>query len=229
MGQATNPRAAPSRPQLSTLRITGWVLLRRLPLTAGLFSLVLLAGVLTGTVLRESFPRLMRWSGWDLPALREGRLYVLWTGLPFSSLPGPRPTMLAILLLGVGTLEYRRGSRATAICFLVLGPLVSVLAVLLLWPLDALGTSWVRPFLYVPDMGSSSASLLCWGAMVGGTKGTGRFVLLSATLGVLLLPLVLSPGVYGFDHLVAFPLGLLVGAPLTDQLTRWRWGNQVRG
>lgn len=192
-------------------------LMARLRLTLVLFGVVLLAGIVTGTIASEWFPRLMQLSGWDLRAFREGRLYTVWTGLLFSSQPGPRPTMLAILLLGVGALEYRAGSKATAVAFLLLGPLSSLLTILLLWPMDALGAAWVRPYLYIPDMGSSSASLLCWGAALTTLDRKPQVFLLITTTLVLVLLLVFVPKAYGADHLVAFPIGLATG----HWLTRW--------
>ena len=97
-------------------------LLRRMPLTIILFLGVSITFLITGTVARGAWPWLMERFGWDLNALQEGRLYAPWVGLLFASRPGEHPTMLGMLLLGVGSLEFRRGTKAAAAAFLVLGP-----------------------------------------------------------------------------------------------------------
>lgn len=202
-------------------------LLRRLPFTISLFVIVVAAGIVTGTVARSAFPDLMQRFGWNLPALRAGHFYDLWVGLLFASSAGVRWSMVLILLLGVGSLEFVCGTGRAAVIFFTLGALTSVITALLLWPLDALGVAWVRPFLYPPDMGSSSASLVCWGAAVNsGSKGGWRTFLIAGTTLPLVALTFLLPQTYVVDHLVAFALGLLAGlwlpckVPATSRTSR---------
>ena len=91
---------------------------------------------------------------------------------------------------------------------------------LLLWPLEMLGVSWVKGFLFTPDMGSSAASLVCWGLLLGGERGRWRDLVLAGTAIGLVLLLVLLPERYAADHLVSFLTGL--GGGLVLKATR-RW------
>lgn len=167
--------------------------------------------------MRDSFPEIMQNFGLSLPALLSGRIWVAWISLFFSNIPGIRPTMHLMLLLGMGTLEYRYGSRIAAFAFLVLGPLISILTLILFWPF-ASQISSIKVALYTPDMGSSSASLFCWGmALVGDFKNRINRILISTTV-VILIGLLFLPKPYDLDHLIAFSLGLVIGELI---LTKW--------
>lgn len=187
--------------------LAAWALVRRIRLTVALFLAILIAGALTATLARGSWPAIMDRFGWDLNALRHGRLYALWAGLLFASTPGEHVSLLGILLLGLGTMEYRRGTRTAAAAFFLLGPLASILCILLLWPLDVLGVSWVRDFLFTPDMGSSSSSLLCWGVFLAGERGRLRDAFFAGTLLTLVVLMALGSQAFLVDHLVAFIFG----------------------
>lgn len=184
------------------------MLWRSVPLTLAILAVILVAGLSTQTFARGFFPTLMHDFGWSLPALKAGRLYDLWFGLPFGSTPGHFYSVIGIGWFGVGALEYRRGTRWAAIGFLVIGPLASLVTTLLLWPIDELGIKAVHSFLYTPDMGSSSASLVCWGLLLGGEKGRLKQALLWGTILVSVLLLVILQVVWSVDHLVAFLIGL---------------------
>jgi hypothetical protein len=200
----------PGNRLLVVLRQQG-LLFKRIPLTLMMFIVTLVAGIATQTFARDAWPSLMEHFGWSLIALKQGRLYALWVGLIFSSTPGHFYSILAIGLLGVGALEYRYGTKWAAIGFLLIGPVSSILTTLILWSFDLFGVAWVKQSLYTPDMGSSSAALVCWGIFIG--KGHGRWnrLLLWGTIIVLVLYLVFFPAVWDIDHIIAFLLGLFVG------------------
>ena len=179
-----------------------------------MFGAVHIAGIITGTVAKDSWPSLMQNFGFSLPALREGHLYDLWVGLLFASRPGVHVTMLGMLLLGVGTLEYRRGTKSALVGFLLLGPVASIITMLILWPFDVFGIAGVKPYLYPPDMGSSSASMVCWGLFLGAETGLWRNLMLGATILTLALLMAFSTQAFGADHMVAFLFGLLVSVAL---------------
>lgn len=145
------------------VRRIGLKFLHRVPFTATLFLFIAVAGLVTGTVAKDAWSDLMQRFGWNLYALQHLELYRPWVALLFASFSGEHPTMLAMLALGVGTLEYHWGTGVAALGFLVLGPLTSILSVLARWPLYSAGVTRLGPFLLEPDMGSSSASLVCWG------------------------------------------------------------------
>lgn len=208
--------------KILTLKWASWgswltSILRRIPLTLALFSIILIAGIVTQTITGDAWQSLMQRFGWSLPALKAGKLYAPWAGLIFGSRPGHYQSILAIGLLGVGLLEYHRGTKWAAVGFLLLGPVSSIITTLLLWPLDILGLSWVRSSLYTPDMGSSGASLVCWGLFVGGGHGWWQKLLLWGTILLLVLLLIFLPAVWEIDHMIAFLFGLLVSLSLQSR------------
>ncbi len=95
--------------------------------------------------------------------------------------------------------------------FFTLGVIASFFSILILWPFDRFNISWVEKFLYTPDMGSSSASLVCWGLATSGTRGLWRGIFIVGTFISLLLLFLIQREAYSVDHLVAFTLGLLTG------------------
>jgi hypothetical protein len=95
--------------------------LRRIPLTLVLLTLILASGIATQTFARNDFQWLMDRFGWSLTALEHGKVWVLWVGLLFGSKPGHFITILGVGLLGVGALEYHRGTRWAAFGFLKIG------------------------------------------------------------------------------------------------------------
>lgn len=187
--------------------------LGRLPLTLSLFSLILVIGVVTETIGREYWPVFVRRGGWDLITLQHGRIYTAWVGLFFSALPGDFYGILLLLLLMVGPLEYRRGTRLAAFCFFVVGPLASIITLLVLWPISATGIDYVHVALYTPDMGASTACLVCLGIFLIGERGRWRNVLLFGALAVL-GALFYRNSVYNIDHLSGYLVGLGAGAPI---------------
>lgn len=200
---------------------------QRLPLTAGLVLVTIVAGAVSGALGADFHHSVEAAAGWDLAALRNWELYRLWAGLPFGSLPGIRPTMVLLLALGPGVLEWRRGTRTAAVTFFLLGPAVSLITTLSLWPAYARGVGAIGRFLLTPDLGSSTASLACWGVAVGSVDGAGSPWLAALTVAVLGALWIVRPAPYVVDHfaafIVAFGLGRLVRATANRRSgCRWR-------
>lgn len=196
---------------LFTLRRRVGGIARRAPLTLSLFAVIFFTGIIMGTIRRDAFPHVMATFGWDLPALQAGHFYDLWVGILFASKAGSLLSMPGMLLLGVGSLEYTKGSKIAAIGFFLLGPLSSTLSLLLIWPLNHFKFAWVDNFLYVPDMGSSSYSMVCWGLALSNLRALWRNSLTLITFWILVIPLFYTPKPYVADHIVALFLGLSVG------------------
>jgi hypothetical protein len=185
--------------------------LRRTPLTIVIFTSILIAGIATQTFARNIWPTLMQMFGWYLPALKAGKLYAPWVGLLFGSRPGHFETILGIGVLGIGALEYRQGTKWAAIGFLLLGPIITVVDTLLLWPLDTLGIAWVRPYLYQPDMGSSAASIVCWGLFLGLEGRWWKKLLVAGTIFTLAFFWIFIHEAWNLDHTTGFLMGLVIG------------------
>lgn len=183
----------------------------RLPLTLSLFSVILVIGVVTQTIGRDYWPALVKRGGWDLVTLQHGRLFAAWIGLFFSSMPGDFYGILLLLLLMVGPLEYRRGTRMALLAFFVIGPLASIVTLLVLWPIANAGVDYIHVALYTPDMGASTACLVCLGIFLVGEKGRWRNILLIGVLAVL-GGLFYRDAVYNVDHLAGYLIGLGAGA-----------------
>ena len=87
------------------------VLVRRVPITAAVFVTVLVAGLITEAQETNYWPILVQRFGWDLTTLQHWRIYSAWVGLFFSPEPVDFYGILALLLLTLGPLELRRGTR----------------------------------------------------------------------------------------------------------------------
>ena len=185
--------------------------LNRVPLTLFLVGIILVFGVLTQTVTHRYLPAIVRRGGWDLITLRHGRLFAPWIGLFFSSHPNDAYGILFLILLMVGPLEYRRGTGMAAFVFFVIGPLASIIDLLILWPISNTGVEYVRVALYTPDMGSSTACLACLGVFLMGEKGWRRNAALLGILAVLGV-LFYRNAVYNIDHLGGYLIGIASGA-----------------
>ncbi len=190
---------------------------RRIPLTLALFAVILALGILTGTVLIDLWPFLIQHFGWNLTALKEGNFYILWPLLFFATTPGLVLPMMLGLVLGAGALEYFYGTKLTAIIFFIIGPLACLINTLILWPGFILGNNFIRGYLSTPDMGSSAASLACWGVFLSIEKSRIRKI----TLGLTFLALFLfftSPQNNDPAHLTALALGTGTGWLIRSRL-----------
>lgn len=181
---------------------------RRLRVTLTLGALLSVAAFLETTVLRRVYPVLKANLGWGFDALRHGRLYAAWT----SELFPPRPSWTWIvpwlLLLGVGVLEWRRGSRAAALGYLVLGPLASIAGIVAAW---FLVRAHLLPALaLVPDLGYSSAAVACWCAAIRSFRPRWQVGLGLATLPFIVVPILLRHE-WAFDHAVNALVGFAAG------------------
>ena len=185
--------------------------LNRVPLTLYLFGIILTFGVLTQTVAHQYLPAIVRRGGWDLITLQHGRFFAPWIGLLFSTDPDDAYGVLFLILLMVGPLEYRRGTGMAAFVFFIIGPLASIIDLLILWPISNAGVEYVRLALYTPDMGSSTACLACLGVFLMGEKGWRRNVVLLGILAVLGV-LFYRNAVYNIDHLGGYAMGIASGA-----------------
>jgi hypothetical protein len=188
--------------------------LKRIPFTLTFVIVVLLTGLILQIAAREAFPIIMQKFGWDLNALRAGHFYDLWIGLLFSSQLGHFYTLIGIGVVGVGALEFTQGSKLTALGFLALGPLSSLITTLGLWGLMNLGVSGLDLYLLTPDMGASVSSFVCWGIFITTLKGPWRWILLVGTALALVVFQLVYQAVWNIDHGIAYVIGLGSGLAL---------------
>lgn len=195
---------------------------RKTPVTQAIFLAILVVGLATEVRGESYWPLLVQRYGWDLTTLEQGHLYAAWVGLFFSSSPEEFYGILILLVLTVGGLEYRWGTRLAVLGFFLVGPLASMIDLILLWPFSIAGIAYVRLALFTPDVGSSTACLVCLGILLSLEKGRWRNILLWLVLTVL-FGLVFQHAVYSFDHLVGYLSGLGTGAVLG----RWKRRKQT--
>ena len=69
---------------------------------------------------------------------------------------------------------------------------------------------WVRVPLYTPDVGASTACLVCWGLLLMGEHGRLKKILLIGTFAVL-IGLVFQHSVYNIDHFMGYLIGIATG------------------
>jgi hypothetical protein len=160
-----------------------------------------------------------RW-GWDLATVQQGRIYFAWTGLFFATAPLNFYGVLLLLLITIGALEYRRSTRWAALGFFVIGPVASIITLMLLWPISNAGIKYVRVALFTPDMGASTACLVCLGMLLTNEKGLWRNILLFSVL-IILVGFVFQNTAYNIDHLNGYLIGMATGAFLL-----WRKGRR---
>ncbi len=192
---------------LRIIRVSG-----RLRFTLAILIITTLVGIFLN--LHGNWSAEVQRFAWDLNALRSWHVWAAWQGLFAQEQPLDFYGMLLVLLLTVGVLEYRKGLRLAFLGFLVIGPLASILTLLLLWPLSAAGLAYVRTALFTPDSGASTACLVCLGILLTNERGRWRFIALALILG-LLAGMFYRNQVYNFDHLNGFLIGIACGSFLS--------------
>ena len=183
----------------------------RLTLAIGIFMLVftIVSQILTHG--QGFWPFLVNRWGWDLTTVQQGRIYFAWTGLFFATAPINFYGVLILLLTVMGALEYRHGTRLAALGFFIIGPIASIVTLMLLWPISNAGVTYVRVALYTPDMGASTACLVGLGILLMNEKGRWRNILLFGIL-VILVGFVFQNTAYNIDHLDGYIIGIATGA-----------------
>jgi len=84
---------------------------------------------------------------------------------------------------------------------------------MVLWPLGNANIEYVHGPLLTPDVGASTASLVCLGILLIGERGRWRNVLLFGILAIL-GGLLFQDSIYNIDHLTGYLIGLGTGATI---------------
>ncbi|HET7037896.1 MAG TPA: DUF2156 domain-containing protein [Thermomicrobiaceae bacterium] len=198
----------------------GW--LARAPFTLALLATMLALGIATGSI-RQQLPgtQLLARVGFGLPALRHGQLYTLLACIPFALYPWMLATITLLVVLFMLPYEVVAGTRRAALVFLTCQLAGYLLAALLVaWPLSALGLGWGRYLASARDVGPSAGAFGAAAALVWYLPGRLRLpggLALFAYLGGFL---ALTHRVWDVEHLIAAALGLLLGAVLTGNAPR---------
>ncbi|GEL24875.1 hypothetical protein PSU4_38290 [Pseudonocardia sulfidoxydans NBRC 16205] len=191
--------------------------LRRIPFTITVVVATLVVGVAVRTIWEPIwrvgwFPQV----AYGVPALREGKVWTLFTGWLFAITPAQYVTGVVLFAVLVGACELRLGTRrtmVTAIAGQVGGVLV---ASLLVWALSTTTWVWARDLAGARDVGFTTGML----TVVAVTSATLRSpwrLRVRALLWFYVTTAFLFEGTLSdVSHAVGVGVGLLVG--------QWRYG-----
>lgn len=190
---------------------------RRLPTTAALIVILLVVGVASGG-LWQSFASspLHPVVAYGLPALEAGRWWTPITGTFFVSEPWLYLPIL-VGLVGLGFLEFRRGSRVAAAYF-VGGQLFAVLAAsALLWLAALLPWAWAQQEAAALDVGPSAGVVTCLAAAISLLPSPWRLRAWTVLVAVVSVTFLYWGSLNDLEHVLAVALVLTVDRSLRPQ------------
>jgi phosphatidylglycerol lysyltransferase len=198
--------------------------LASIPVTLLTLGLLLLAGILTGTLFAPADPDDVAITSLEfgLPAFLEGRWWTLFTGAVTFVEPEFYLFVGLLLAVGLGLYERRVGSLRAAVALLVTHCVGVVVPALLLWPFAGSDWAWASMLAGDLDAGMSAGG---FGVAAAATAllsppWRGRLRVVGATY---LTVMVLKSGLlWDLEHAVAFGTGLLIGPPLARGARRNR-------
>ena len=127
-------RTLPKRPR---------AVLRTFPFTLGAFAVIVLVGLLSGTLWHALRDRpLLHNVAYGVPAIEHGRWWTPVTGSVYALQPSGYIAALLVFVILVGFAEWRLGTRATAIATVAIQLVVVLLTSVLFIPLRATGWNW---------------------------------------------------------------------------------------
>lgn len=187
--------------------------LSRVPVTLLTVALLLVAGLLTGTLFAPADPNdpVINSLQFGLPAFREGRVWTLFTGAVTFTEPEFYFFVGALLAVGLGLYERAVGSLRAAAALLITHSVGIVLPALLLWPFVGSGWTWAATLGGQLDAGMSAGG---FGVAAAATAlllppWRGRLrVLGTAFLAVLVMK---SGLLWDLEHFTAWTTGLAIG------------------
>ena len=198
--------------------------LASIPVTLTTLGLLLLAGILTGTLFAAAEPddSAITSLEFGLPAFREGRIWTLFTGAVTFTEPEFYFFVGALLAVGLGLYERRVGSLRAAAALVITHSAGIVLPALFLWPFAGSNWIWASTLAGQLDAGLSAGG---FGVAAAATAlisppWRGRLRVLGTTfLGVMLLK---SGLLWDLEHFTAWVTGMLIGPWLARATVRAR-------
>ena len=193
------------------------VVARRVPVTLGLITVLILCGVIGGGLWSPfSASSMYADVAYGLPAFAEGRWWTLVTGTFFVSAPW-------VYLAGVPAVaimaffEYRRGSRVTAV-FFAGGQLFSVLASAGFLALASLlPWAWAQQQAVALDVGPSGGVFACIAGALALLPSPWRLRAWTVFIAILAVTFVYYGSLPDLEHVLAVSLVLAVDRSLRPQ------------
>lgn len=197
--------------------MTGWLRgLARIPVTLSVLALLLVMGVVTGTLFAPAAPddTLINSLEFGLPAFLEGRVWTVFTGAITFAEPEFYLFVGVLLAVGLGIYERRVGSLRAAAALVITHVAGVVIPALLLWPFSNSGWAWAVSLSQESDSGLSAGGI---GVAAAGTAllappWRGRWRLFGTT--VLAILIIKSGLLWDLEHSAAWAVGLAIGPRL---------------
>lgn len=187
----------------------------RIPFTLSVLAVTLLVGVVARTIWRPIwqeawFPHV----AYGVPALREGKVWTLFTGWLFALTPGQYLAGLLMFAIIVGACEIRMGTRTVAITAVV-GEIGGVLiASLLVWALAATPWPWAVNLAAVRDVGFTTGMLTVLAVTTAALRSPWRLRVRAALWLYITVAFLFEGTLSDVAHAIAVGIGLVVGQRL---------------
>lgn len=198
-------------------------LVRRVPFTTTVVALMLVLGIVTGTLWNSLQDRgLFDVVAYGLPAFRDGRWWTVVTGSLFALTPLQYLPVAGGFAVLVGWAEWRFGTRRTAIAAVTTQAVGVLGAALLLAILEPTGWQWAVRIADDLDVGFSAGAI---GAVAAATavvsppwRGRIRYILVL----YIVLALLYLGVLWDVEHLIGGLLGLAMGPFLAGRPPEFR-------
>jgi phosphatidylglycerol lysyltransferase len=194
----------------------------RVPATLTIIAVILAVGVVFAGLWSpfEDNP-LFETVAYGLPALLEGRWWTPVTGTFFVNHPLVYLFTIASFV-GMGYLEFRRGSRV-ALAYFGIGQLFAIFgSALLIWFLALLPWVWAQEEALALDVGPSGGTMACLAAAAGLLAAPWRVRAWAILLGYIVVALFFWGSLADLEHALAVGLVLVVDRSLRFQRTTVR-------
>jgi len=197
---------------------------RRLPLTSGLVTVIILLAIVTRALWDPLAGRSLAASTtYGLPAFESGSWWTALTGALFVAQPLQYVPILVGLALFGGFAEWRLGTARAAVALLACHLVAVVGAALLLWLTRDHGYSWSTDLAGQRDGGASGAFLGAAAAATVTLSPPWRGRLRAALAAYVLLFVVHVGALADLEHVFAVGAGLLAGPVLIGRAPRLSW------